>query len=112
MKLQNFIEIFDPYFLSAIDQNIERDLDITDYPENRALMEHARKLTESGKRIRPYLCYLSYVSNGGTTFEEIRDICVSIELIHLFALIQDDVMDESTFRRGVPTIHAHYRYSP
>jgi geranylgeranyl diphosphate synthase type I len=30
----------------------------------------------------------------------------ALELLHLFALIHDDVMDESAWRRGQPTIHA------
>ena len=108
MKLPEFIEHFDPYFISVIEQNIERDSVITDVKENVALMKHALELTRTGKRVRPYLCFLSYLSRGGTSFEDIKDVCVALELIHLFALIHDDVMDESTFRRGVPTIHTEY----
>ena len=108
LDLASFSSLFDSYYLQKFDELIERAAKITDYSENQKLVKHARALSYGGKRIRPYLCYLSYVSSGGSSFEDIKDICVALELIHLFALVHDDIMDESTTRRGVTTTHHAY----
>ncbi len=57
-----------------------------------------------GKRLRPLLCILSCESVGGT-MEEALDSAVAIELIHIFSLIHDDIMDKDDLRRGVPSVH-------
>lgn len=108
LDLASFSSLFDSYYLQTFDHLIERAKEITNYKENQKLVKHARALSYGGKRVRPYLCYLSYVSSGGDSFEDIRDVCVALELIHLFALVHDDIMDESTMRRGVTTTHHAY----
>ena len=69
-----------------------------------------------GKRLRAAFCYWSwYGSKGGTQdvdprtdeaeFTQIINVCTAVELLHTFALIHDDVMDDSSMRRGHPTVH-------
>ncbi|HET9871365.1 MAG TPA: polyprenyl synthetase family protein [Propionibacteriaceae bacterium] len=69
-----------------------------------------RILSTKGKRIRPVMAYLGWLSAGGhvvgTGQAEVVRAGAALELLHLFALIHDDVMDESTSRRGEPTVHA------
>lgn len=60
-----------------------------------------------GKRIRPYLANLA--GRTGGTEVSTYDLEECLELIHLFALIHDDIMDRSDVRHGVPTIHASVR---
>jgi geranylgeranyl diphosphate synthase type I len=66
-----------------------------------------------GKRLRPVMSYLGWVAGGGqardTGAAAIVRVGAALELLHVFALIHDDVMDESTWRRGQPTIHAQAR---
>ncbi len=63
--------------------------------------------TASGKRVRPYLAHLAARSAGATV--QTDKLEYSLELIHLFALIHDDIMDRADVRHGMPTIHAALR---
>ena len=64
-----------------------------------------------GKRIRPSMAHWGWVACGGrSTDDEARadDVVragAALELLHIFALIHDDVMDESDSRRGQPSVH-------
>ncbi len=67
-----------------------------------------------GKRLRPYLFYVSYkglVDEKGHTLsdEDIILLSVFIELIHLELLVLDDIMDKSPTRHGVDTVHVQER---
>ena len=66
-------------------------------------------LASSGKRIRPTMCYWGWLAGGGQdrdgSFAHVVLAGTALELLHVFALIHDDVMDESASRRGQPSIH-------
>ena len=63
-------------------------------------------LQAGGKRIRPVLCVLGWQAAGGRgEAGHVFRWAASLELFHLFALIHDDVMDDSATRRGRPTVH-------
>jgi len=57
-----------------------------------------------GKRLRPLLVFLSARLHGGTTPKTLQ-ASVIVELLHTATLIHDDVVDESTLRRGSPTVN-------
>lgn len=63
-----------------------------------------------GKRIRPAMTYLGWLSGHGSTsargLDDVVTVGAALELLHIFALIHDDVMDESASRRGLPSVHA------
>lgn len=62
-----------------------------------------------GKRLRPAFCVSGYLSAGGTADEEtVVAAAAALELLHVFALIHDDIMDNSDTRRGTPTVHAKH----
>ncbi|CAA9316117.1 MAG: Geranylgeranyl diphosphate synthase [uncultured Friedmanniella sp.] len=62
-----------------------------------------------GKRIRPSMCLWGWVVAGGRRNDrgaaEVLQVATALELLHVFALIHDDVMDESASRRGQPSVH-------
>jgi geranylgeranyl diphosphate synthase, type I len=58
-----------------------------------------------GKRLRPRLVLWGYRAGGAEVDEPILRAAASLELLHTFALIQDDVMDRSATRRGRPASH-------
>lgn len=60
-----------------------------------------------GKRFRPYLATLAYETFGGKTSKDITAAGLAIEIFHLFALIHDDIMDQGSFRHGLPTTHTY-----
>jgi geranylgeranyl diphosphate synthase type II len=63
-------------------------------------------LMAGGKRARPILCIASYEASGGRS-KKILPIACSLELIHTYSLIHDDLpaMDNDDFRRNMPTTH-------
>lgn len=67
----------------------------------------AHGVTSGGKRLRPILCVTAYRAAGGG-HRSIYDLAVSLELIHAYSLIHDDLpcMDDAALRRGEPTTHA------
>ena len=58
-----------------------------------------------GKYIRPTFAYLGWLCGADESDAALR-AAASTELLHAFALIQDDVMDRSALRRGRATAHA------
>lgn len=66
-----------------------------------------RRLVEAGgKRLRPKLVQLT--AGIGPNHEPIRaaELAAAVELLHNATLIHDDYVDESTHRRGRPTVAA------
>jgi geranylgeranyl diphosphate synthase type II len=63
-------------------------------------------LMAGGKRIRPLLAIASYEAAGGSS-KNIIPVAASLELIHTYSLIHDDLpaMDNDDFRRNKPTNH-------
>jgi len=64
-------------------------------------------LFAGGKRLRPLLSIIGYELSGGKELEEILPISCSLELIHTFSLIHDDLpaMDDDDYRRGKLSNH-------
>lgn len=68
------------------------------------LLDELESLVRAGgKRVRPRFCYWGYVAAGGSDDRSILRIGASLELVHTFAIIHDDVMDDSPLRRHRPT---------
>lgn len=61
-------------------------------------------LEKGGKRIRPIFTLAACELFSGDP-DEALDAAIAIEFMHNFTLIHDDIMDNSDFRRGKPTIH-------
>ncbi|MBZ9571905.1 polyprenyl synthetase family protein [Patescibacteria group bacterium] len=66
-------------------------------------------ILRGGKRIRPIFFHYGYLAAGGKNKKEILDASLSIEIIHNYILIHDDIIDRDEFRRGKPTIHQKYK---
>ncbi|CAN5811507.1 polyprenyl synthetase family protein [soil metagenome] len=74
----------------------------------RIVEEVTRATVRQGGRIRPLLCCCGYAAcggDGGPMDERIILAASSLELLHTFAILHDDVMDGSSMRRGEATIH-------
>src|SRR5690606_26012325 len=68
-----------------------------------------RLVLAGGKRLRPAFCHWAFVGAGGDPDDpRVVDAGAAFELLHAFALVHDDVMDDSDTRRGLDTIHAEF----
>ncbi len=80
-----------------------------DILHDRDLPEMLRSITlAGGKRIRPSMSFWGWVTTGGRAGDGLADVIqvgAALELLHIFALVHDDVMDESASRRGQPSVH-------
>jgi geranylgeranyl diphosphate synthase type I len=75
-------------------------------PESTSLIDEIDRLIGAGgKRLRPAFCYWGYRCAGGSDCPEIVRAASSLELLHTFAIVHDDIMDASDERRGEPTVH-------
>ncbi|MCK4835450.1 MAG: polyprenyl synthetase family protein [Candidatus Aminicenantes bacterium] len=77
----------------------------------KGLLEQAiyYALSVKGKRLRPLLL-LSLLEALGLSPRDYLDVACSIEYIHTYSLIHDDLpaMDNDNFRRGMPTVHKRF----
>jgi len=65
-----------------------------------------------GKRLRPTFAWWGWRGAGGSPFDPqahaVLRAVSSLELIQACALVHDDLMDDSTSRRGAPTVHVEF----
>jgi geranylgeranyl diphosphate synthase type I len=61
-----------------------------------------------GKRLRPAFAYWGYRAAGGVDRDELVAALAALELVQASALMHDDVMDASDFRRGEPAVHRRF----
>lgn len=76
--------------------------------ERRLVDEVARVVHAGGKRLRPAFCYWGYRAGGGGDDPAIVRLAASLELLHTFAIVHDDVMDASSLRRGEATVQNRF----
>lgn len=62
---------------------------------------------DGGKCVRSTFMYLGWLCGADDDHGALR-AAASFELLHAFALLQDDVMDGSTLRRGRPAAHVTF----
>jgi octaprenyl-diphosphate synthase len=102
-------------YLSLIKKPIETDLDDFVALFNSSMthtdgmlsqvLDHIRKKT--GKRMRPILILLM-AKNYGAVSDVTQNAAVGLELLHTASLVHDDVVDESSERRGQASVNAVY----
>lgn len=101
--------------LSLIKQPISSDLDDFVALFNQSLthddgllgsaLKHIRQ--RGGKRMRPMLILLMAKNYGEVSFVT-QHAAVGLELLHTASLVHDDVVDESSERRGQASVNATY----
>jgi geranylgeranyl diphosphate synthase type II len=81
---------------------------IPDREPKSALYDLIREYPKrEGKGLRPTLTIASCCALGGQSQDAVR-VAAAIELFHNGFLVHDDIADESTHRRGEPTLHTAY----
>ncbi len=84
---------------------IDEKLAELNLPEEPSLLYDPVRYTLnlSGKRVRPYLTLIGCGICGGNV-QEALPAALSIELLHNFTLLHDDIMDRADTRRGKPSV--------
>lgn len=67
-------------------------------------------LDSGGKHLRPFLVLISAKAVGGN-FNDVFNAAIAVEVLHNFTLVHDDIMDNSSKRRGKPTLHKKHDLS-
>jgi len=79
--------------------------------EPKSLYEPCSYILQSGgKHLRAYLVLLSTKAVGGK-FAQSYNAALSVEILHNFTLVHDDIMDSAEKRRGRDTLHIKYDIS-
>ena len=96
--------------LGSYQKRINQKLEVL-LPSDDSILSNAMRYSvlNGGKRLRPILVYLSS-ELGDADLDSIDILAGSIELIHCYSLIHDDLpsMDDDDLRRGNPTTHKKY----
>ena len=74
------------------------------------LADLAESFTAGGKRVRPAFCAWGWVAVAGIPDDPgpLERAAASLDLLHVSALVHDDVMDASDTRRGLPAAHRQF----
>ncbi len=73
-----------------------------------APMRTLARMATGGKHLRPAFCYWGFRATGQDDSAEIVRAAAALELLHVSALVHDDVMDGSDLRRGAPSAHRQF----
>ncbi len=65
-------------------------------------------LQQNGKKLRPILVLLAAKCSAGQINDKTLSAAVSLELLHNATLLHDDVIDETSMRRGIDTVNARF----
>jgi len=109
MSLDEFIQIYQPAIEGALSETIALSNGTGLEELHRMMAYHLGWIGEgagpsaTGKRIRPLLVLLTTQASGGD-WHKALPAAAAVELIHNFSLIHDDIEDNSTLRRGRPSI--------
>ncbi len=92
--------------IARVDAALERWLPAGDRPPSSIHQAMRYSVFAGGKRIRPLLAMAAGAAVSETQ-SGIEDAASTLELIHTYSLIHDDLpdMDNDDFRRGRPTCH-------
>lgn len=95
-------------FLNKEIDKVESELEQLVHSDSEIISTASTNLLQSGgKRIRPIFVLLGG-RFGDKDKSKLHYVAVALELIHMASLVHDDVIDESSKRRGMDTINETY----
>ena len=94
------------FYKPIIENRIDELLPESDAPYNEVVKASRYSLKLGGKRIRPIIM-MEFCRLFGGDYKKVLDFAISLEMIHTYSLIHDDLpcMDNDDFRRGKPSCH-------
>lgn len=104
--LKEYFEKSSPIINSYLEEEVKKAGALGELPKEA--LERFHDIVKGGKRLRGALVVLGYLAFGGKNIPAIYDLSTFIELYHSGILVHDDLMDNDSFRRGMPTLHKLY----
>lgn len=106
--MSNFMELLAEYSHN-FNQQLPAYFPLPSGPEKRVVEAMYYSVSNGGKRLRPFLVQTT-ASLFGVPFNISLPVAVSLECLHSYSLIHDDLpaMDNDTLRRGKPTCHIQF----
>ncbi len=103
---QNFLGIFESHLKKYLD-SLPKDLENKDASTQKLIDISTLAVQGGGKRLRPYLVSLGYQIAKNESFDSkpVLDAALVAEIFHTFALVHDDIIDQSSTRRNQKTSH-------
>ncbi len=87
-------------------ENYIAQIDLPEEP-NRLYSPITYTLSSGGKRLRPMLTMLA-CGIFSEDIEQALPAAAAIEIFHNFTLLHDDIMDNASLRRSLPTVHSKW----
>jgi len=91
--------------LKIVEQNIISNLTSRNKLLNSIVLE---LINSGGKRIRPAMVILSSKFGNSKNSDQIIKLSCAVEILHSATLVHDDIIDNSTTRRGIKTVSSQY----
>ncbi|MDO5843543.1 MAG: polyprenyl synthetase family protein [Methanocorpusculum sp.] len=99
-------------YLKAVAKKIDFEADEYSLAVDTTLQKaSSHLLLGGGKRLRPALLLLSADSVRKGASEDLFYAAAALEWTHTFTLVHDDIMDDDSLRRGIPTVHTVWNQS-
>ena len=98
-----------PELKKSIDDHLKITLSESDQSSEDLYQAMEYSVMNGGKRIRPMMMLASAIAID-IDIQDVIPFAISIELLHSFSLIHDDLpcMDDDSLRRGQPTTHVKF----
>lgn len=98
-----------PKYQTRINDFLSEKIEQLPVNDEKLLAAMRYGLLIGGKRMRPYLAYITGETIG-VDLNDIDGIAAALECIHAYSLLHDDLpaMDDDDLRRGQPTCHKVY----
>jgi geranylgeranyl diphosphate synthase type I len=98
-----------PRYMESVAETIDHMIDRYFVDKTGELNKaSAHLLAAGGKRLRPAVVMLAADAVMPGSSDELLHAALALEVIHTFTLIHDDIMDDDSLRRGVPTVHTKW----
>ena len=103
-SLASFLEVRRKPVESALRRSVEA---LADFVPASLASATRDGVMSGGKRIRPLLLVAAYEEVGAVSTDPVYDLAASVELVHAYSLMHDDLpcMDDAPLRRGRRTAH-------
>lgn len=110
MDNQKSVEFNKTYveFLEKIENKLDEIISQTKPESMRMPFQYL--INNGGKRLRPVITMISCGAVGEDPNRAL-DLGTSLEILHNFTLVHDDIMDGSPLRRGKPAVHKKFGQS-